>query len=242
MNRKIGIIGTLLALMTLMAVFAVVPAWAADPVNATTTTESNTSYSGASSAGSAVAKGGNITEVTVTVASQTSKWQGYYGDVSGGVQLAGSGGTTIMYSWTSDPVGEVYATQDSDVNATEWDALTNQSGAFIDANFTGFTASDADSATNTFVNTSSEIIVGSTTIDAGKVKSAVKTRASNGTATWETIALGPTTASSESDFVFAAIIRGSSSNDAYDGTTKDFQMIVPVQDTPAPYYFYVELT
>lgn len=239
MNRKIGIIGTLLVAMTLMAVFAVVPAWAADPTNASTSVVANTTYSGASSAGSSAAKGGNITEVDVTVASQTTKWQGFYGNVSGGISLKNSGATS-MYDWSGTVAGEVYATQDSAVNASEWANLTNKTGGQIDTVFS-FTPGDADSATNTFTVTSTEIDVGSNTISAA-ANSEVKTRASNGTATWETIALGDTTTTTKTQFVFASVIRGSSTGDAYDSTTKDFQMIVPVASGTETYYFYVELT
>ena len=237
MNRKIGIIGTLLAAMTLMAVFAVVPAWAADPTNATTSAGSTETYSSGDTIGSASANGGSITEVTVTVASQTTKWQGFYGNVNGGIQLANSSGGQ-MYDWSSTVAGEVYASQnDSIFDTADWADLTNQTGASIDDNWS-FIPGDADSATNTFTVTSSEIVVGSKTITAAE-KSAVKTNAQNGTAVWETIALG-TNGTAKTDFTFVGVINNNEI--AYDGTVKDYQMIVPVGGSTETYYFYVELT
>ena len=239
MNKKIGIIGTLLAVMALMALIAVVPAGAADPTNASTTVVDNASYSGASTAGSSAATGGNITEVNLNVGSKTTKWQGYYGNISGGIQLASSS-ENIMYNWTSDPVGEVYATQDNIVNASEWANLTNKTGTDIDSVFfSGISATD--NATNTFTVTSTAFNVSGRTIGSN-ASSSVKTKNNAGTATWETIALGPASISAleYTKLVFAAIIRGDSTGEAYDGTTKDFQMIVPVNGTQT-YYFYVEL-
>ena len=240
MNKKIGIIGTLLAVMALMALIAVVPAGAADPTNATASTVSNASYSDASVAQSAVAEGGNITEVTVGVSLQTNKWQGYYGTITSGFSLKNSGGTS-MYDWSGTTVaGEVYATQDSDVTAAEWAALEGKTGANVDTAFI-FTGTDADSAANTFnLEPAANVTVGNNNVTAVN-DSEVKTKNNAGTAIWETIALGPSSvaAGEYSKMVFAGVIIDG--GNAYDNSAKDFQMIVPVQSSPAPYYFYVEL-
>ncbi|MBR9706412.1 hypothetical protein GOV14_05230 [Candidatus Pacearchaeota archaeon] len=57
---------------------------------------------------------GNVTEITIVGFSTTTAWQGYYGNVSGTVQLADSD-DNIMYNWTlASPEGEVFAaTNDS---------------------------------------------------------------------------------------------------------------------------------
>ena len=227
MNKKIGIIGTLLAVMALMALIAVVPAGAADPTNATASTVSNASYSDASVAQSAVAEGGNITEVTVGVSLQTNKWQGYYGTITSGFSLKNSGGTS-MYDWSGTTVaGEVYATQDSDVTAAEWAALEGKTGANVDTAFI-FTGTDADSAANTFnLEPAANVTVGNNNVTAVN-DSEVKTKNNAGTAIWETIALGPLSvaAGEYSKMVFAGVIIDG--GNAYDNSAKDFQMIVPV--------------
>ena len=235
MNRKIGIIGTLLAVMTLMVVFAVVPAWAADPVNASATVNSNTSYAPSGSAGSSAATGGNITQIDLSVSTSTSKWQGYYGNVSGGITLADSDNSNKMYEWTNTIVGNVFAAQDPNMNNSNWIGLTNRSGSEIDTNFS-YTPGDSDSATNTFINDSTSITVAGTTYNL-KANSSVKTY-SGGVPTWETIALANSTSPADGNYVFAGII--SNDGTAYNGENADFQIIVPIGSSPT-YYFYVEL-
>ena len=235
MNKKIGIIGTLLALMTLMAVMAVVPA-VADPVNASSAVNSNTSYAPSDSAGSSAATGGNITQIDLSVSTSTSKWQGYYGNVSGGITLANSDNSKKMYAWTNSIAGEVFATQDDNMNTSKWTGLTNRTGANIDTNFSLGSASD--NATNTFVNESSSITVAGTPY-GGIGNSSVMTYNSSNAPTWETIALANSTSPAEANYVFVGVINDD--GEAYNGANADFQMIVPVSGSPT-YYFYVELT
>ncbi len=57
---------------------------------------------------------GNVTELSITGISITQSWQGYFGNVSGTIQLADSS-DNIMYNWSlASPEGEIYAsTNDS---------------------------------------------------------------------------------------------------------------------------------
>lgn len=67
----------------------------------------------ADSAGSASAFAGNVTEVVLQGYTSTQSWQGYYGNVSGTVQLA-DGSDNVLYNWTlTSPEGEVYASTNS---------------------------------------------------------------------------------------------------------------------------------
>jgi hypothetical protein len=60
---------------------------------------------------------GNVTELSVTGYSTTQNWQGYFGNVSGVVQLADSN-DNIMYNWTlASPEGEIYASEN---DSLEW--------------------------------------------------------------------------------------------------------------------------
>jgi hypothetical protein len=62
---------------------------------------------------------GNITEVTVTGASITQSWHGYYGNVTGTIRLD-SAAQQSMYTWDQDyPSGEVYASEIQTVNWTQ---------------------------------------------------------------------------------------------------------------------------
>jgi len=82
--------------------------YAAIPYGATLTPVANKTAA-ADVAGSHAAIAGNITEITVTGFSTTQTWQGYYGNVSGTIQLA-DGSDNVMYNWTlASPQGEVYS-------------------------------------------------------------------------------------------------------------------------------------
>ncbi len=56
---------------------------------------------------------GNVTEISIVGFSTTLAWQGYYGNVSGSVQLADSD-DNIMYNWSlASPEGEVFSSTNS---------------------------------------------------------------------------------------------------------------------------------
>ncbi len=226
---------SLLAIWILLTFLVVLPAGAV-PTGQTPTNASNTTYN--PGAGSAAARGGNITNLDfMNSLSQTSKWQGYYGNVSGLIIL-GNATTGSMYNWTiASRIGNVYATQANPMNFTAWEDLGAKSGANIDSDF-GFPATDNDSATNTF-NTGSPPAINV----SGKMITATngaKTFDSTGAKAWWTIALARTSASAD-NYVFAGVIN--TQGDAFDGTKKDYQMIVPenAASGTVTYYFYVEL-
>jgi hypothetical protein len=60
-------------------------------------------------AGSHFAYAGNVSGLTISGFSTTQTWQGYYGNVSGVIQLADAD-DNVLYNWTlASPEGEVYA-------------------------------------------------------------------------------------------------------------------------------------
>ena len=62
------------------------------------------------------AQAGNVTELNVFGYSTTRSWQGYFGNVSGTIQLADSD-DKVMYNWSyASPKGEIYASTSSDLN------------------------------------------------------------------------------------------------------------------------------
>ncbi len=61
---------------------------------------------------------GNVTELSITGFSTTQSWQGYFGNVSGTIQLADSS-DNIMYNWSlASPEGEIYASTNDSI---AWD-------------------------------------------------------------------------------------------------------------------------
>jgi len=60
-------------------------------------------------AGTDEAYAGNVTELTVSGFTTTQTWQGYFGNVSGVIQLADNN-DNVLYNWSlASPAGEVYA-------------------------------------------------------------------------------------------------------------------------------------
>src|SRR4030043_2099826 len=58
---------------------------------------------------------GNVTEITITGFSTTQSWQGYFGNVSGTIQLADNS-DNVMYNWSlASPEGEIYASTNSSI-------------------------------------------------------------------------------------------------------------------------------
>jgi hypothetical protein len=63
---------------------------------------------------------GNMTEMNIVGYSTTQTWQGYFGNVTGTIQLADSN-DDVLYNWTlANPQGEVYASVQGSV---DWTAL-----------------------------------------------------------------------------------------------------------------------
>ncbi|MFA5856928.1 MAG: hypothetical protein WC867_06215 [Candidatus Pacearchaeota archaeon] len=59
---------------------------------------------------------GNVTELVLFGYSTTQTWQGYYGNVSGTIQLADAD-DNVMYNWSlMDPDGEVFASRNDSIS------------------------------------------------------------------------------------------------------------------------------
>ena len=57
-----------------------------------------------------------MTEINIFGYSPTQSWQGYFGNISGTVQLADSG-DNVMYNWSlASPQGEIYASTSNSIN------------------------------------------------------------------------------------------------------------------------------
>lgn len=226
MKRKTDYISKLFAALLLVVLVTVMPASAAPVSN-----------------GSSTATGGQITEINFSdVTSTTVKWQGYFGNVTNesgenGIQLESSG--NVMYSWNynlSNLAGNIFAALDNAMNITKWGQLEAATPTEIDTAY-NFTGSSSDSAENTLSGSQALTVAGNSV--SGPY---VQTYNATLIPTWNTVALSRLSGSNMTDFVFAGMI--DSNQEAFDGTTKDFQMVVPVNASVSPqtYYFYVELT
>ena len=212
--------------------------------NGANITAINTSTAPATTAGNQSAYAGNVTEMNIFGRSTTQAWQGYFGNVSGVLQLADSS-SNVMYNWTmASAKGEIYAANRSSVTWTSIRCFNVSSNATqIDTAF-GISATDVDRINQTFNQSGhAAFTTASTSFSAGQCNS-TKIYGVNGAATFDEVLLADSPTHNLGSVVFASIIN----NDAngFDSKTHDFEMLVPENghngDTsPTTYFFFVEL-
>jgi len=207
---------------------------------------------------------GNITELTIFAGDGASQsWQGYYGNVSGGLSL-GDNSDNIMYNWSLvTPSGEVYASTNSSVTWANIQCLnfsatgtytdesgnggtTNQDGtnATILENEYGFSSSDLDGIDETFaVNNHDLFYTSSLEFSADECKSLQlfnnESQVEDGSFE-EIILYEPVTKS----VVFTSILEDSKLG--FNNKAVDFQMLVPenghgTDTATTTYYFFIEI-
>ena len=216
------------------------------PEGATVGTVSNTTAT-AATAGNISIYGGYIYNASLSGQSQTELWAAVYGNVSGNVTLRDSSGAKV-YNWpVSIAQGQMYATRSNTVPA--WATITTVNSSCIDPVF-GYNADWTDSGFKTFTSTSTAITVGSVSV-AAAANSSVFTYNNTGAPFWETISLTDKTPDytnatcnlTTTNFVFAGILNNN--QPAYDGSTADYQILVPESERGSSaatlYYFYLEL-
>lgn len=76
---------------------------------------------------------GNVTELIISGFSTTQSWQGYFGNVTGTIQLADVG-DNVMYNWSlASPEGEIYSSTNSSINWNYVQCLNfDSSGTYAD--------------------------------------------------------------------------------------------------------------
>lgn len=210
---------------------------------------------------------GNITFLDVTGNSITQTWQGYFGNVSGVIQLADSSGNTL-YNWSlAEPSGEIYSSTNSSIswaNIQCFNFTANATGSVGSAggtnlagtNLTGLEAmfniggSDVDGVDETFSFTPGgdghdAFTTASLSFSAGECLSAktFNSAGTQGTNQFEQALLYEPTTSS---VVFASILEQGTLN-GFNNADNDFQMLVledghGVDTSTTTYYFFVELS
>jgi hypothetical protein len=197
------------------------------------------------------AQAGNVTQLLIQDNRTTTHWQGYYGTVNGEITLDDAGNQTI-FSWIDvNPTGEVYASNTStvtwaNITCVNLTANISDSGTRSKLNtsiledFFNITYTDSDGVNETFNYTySSSFSVGSTTID--------------NTYNCPLAYMYVNNASQESNFqevmltdnvssIWTALLENNQAG--FDGTSLDFEMIVPENSGggTTDFYFFVELS
>jgi len=187
---------------------------------------------------------GNVTEMDVEGPSVSQYWQGYYGNVSGRVELANAAGN-IMYNWSGSEsvTGEVYVSNVS--SGIIWGSVQCLDVLVNSTNFEGdFNVSQAspEGLNETFsANDHAAFSTASVSFSANDCNS-TKILNSSGDGAFDEVLLTDSTGAT--NLIFAAIINQDTIG--FDGATHDFQMLVlengasGVAD-PTTYYFYTEL-
>ncbi len=86
--------------------------------NGGSTTVVRTETAAADNAGNHSAYAGNVTELIIAGFATTQSWQGYFGNVTGAIELADTSGD-VLYNWTLvSPQGEVYSSTNSTITWT----------------------------------------------------------------------------------------------------------------------------
>ena len=200
-----------------------------------------------------VSEGGNVTPLFVSGQRITARWQGYYGNVSGGITLADSSGNS-MYDWgLVNPSGEIYA---ANFTTVTWGDIfcANFSAVLAEENlnrdtlnaFIGY-GSDTEKASDDSINATfnqtftGTVIVGSRTFTWVDNCSMVTLNTASGyqTADFQEIIL-----TDNVSVVFTSILEQNVGG--FNSIPSDFEMIVGVNSTVSgttrTFYFFVELS
>lgn len=170
--------------------------------------------------------GGNVTSVDVNSDVVTSRWAGFFGDVSGSLFLADSSANNF-YQWTIGSMtgAVVYATNAS---VTNWATLTPLTNADAPGYVNGVYS---DNFTQTFADTESFV---SGSYDIASTPYATTYNSSGVAGDLKTYALYADAATT----VWAGKVVDDT--DGFDGSAVDYQILLPAQ-TGTTYSFYMEL-
>lgn len=209
---------------------------------------------------------GNVTELNIQGFTITQSWQGYYGNVSGTIQLADAN-DRVFYNWSlASPQGEVYASTNDSLDWTNIQCLNySASGTFADdsANAGGtsqfglnltqvessfnISSDDVDGLNETFTlsgaGTHDLFYTNNLQFSEGECRSTRIFDASGQGVNnnfEEVLLYEPTTRS----LVFTSLLDQNALG--FDGAARDFQMLVledghNTDTSTTNYYFYVEL-
>ncbi len=215
---------------------------------------------------SRTAYAGNVSEILVNGLTTTQTWQGFYGNVTGTVELADSN-HNVMYNWSlASPGGEIYASTNSSIswpyvqcfnftsNGTYADdtanaGATSQFGANLSIIQTRFNIniSDVDGVNRTFARIGAgghtQFYTANQQFSAGECSS---TRVYDNTGAGvagkfeEALLYEPTSTS----LIFATLLNTDANG--FDSQTHDFEMLVledghGTNTASTTYFFFVEL-
>lgn len=183
------------------------------------------------------AEGGNVTFLDVNLSQQNSNvWQGFYGNVSGGIFLQDAN-NYIFYDWSVvDSVGEVLATR---FIIPDWTLVncTNQTEIYMEEERLSIT-----NETNMGINDTYYKITHPSFTVAGRTMAGCRSTLTNNATSSQAVFWNVLLNTNSTTTLYTVIL--DNDRDSYDGGTADFQLLVPVdmQTGQANYNLYVELS
>ena len=171
--------------------------------------------------------GGNVTAVNVEGQQNTGRWGGFFGNISGGIQL-GDSTMGLFYEWTVTDFTDSYVYVASDT-VSDWGTLAAASATDQPSYLQEVSA---DNWTNTFSLTGS---FSSASVDPIAGVAYVDTYDGDGVETFRTWSL----LADSTTLVYA----GQAINAAtgFDNSTVDYQILAPASASIVSYQFYLEL-
>ena len=165
------------------------------------------------------AMAGNVSELTITGFTTTQSWQGYFGNVSGTIQLANNA-NYVLYNWSlASPKGEIYASNASTLAWAGIQCYDEANNLTEFENMFSIGVGDADGLNETFnLNNHPEFFTNSRQFSPGECKS-TKLYDSAGVGAFNEVLLtdGP-------NLVFTSLL--SKDVNGFDNKTHDFEMLV----------------
>ncbi len=185
-------------------------------------------------ANATTARGGAVTQLDISLYTQTLVWQGYWGRMVGTIVLEDDTGDQL-FNWSNVVSGEVFASRSATVDFSSIQCA-NASVVLSEETITG---TGSDSVSSTFTSLSSqEFTVGRTTFLSGACDYSSYLYNSSATkGTYEEVLLHDT-----QDMVYMSIL--AENGQAFNSKSADFEIIVPEDgsdDVGTDYYFYAEL-
>ncbi len=190
------------------------------------------------------AQAGNVTELNIFGYTTTQAWQGYFGNVTGAIQLADSN-HNVFYNWSlAEPEGEIYASTADSINWNSvecFDFATN--GAALEAAY-NIAPDDKDGVNETFSTENNHTLFYVNNIQFDK-EQCMSTQLYDSTGQGVDNHFEEVLLWDGSNVVFTSLLEGASVN-GFDQNDHDFEMLVLEdghgEDTgTTTYYFYVEL-
>ena len=186
---------------------------------------------------------GNVTNLNFFGYSNTQAWQGYFGNVTGTIQLADSS-DNVLYNWSlASPQGEVYSSQNSSINWTGIACYNMSLHTQLETRY-NIASDDVDGVNETFAfNNHPLYYTNNVQFSAGACNNTVLYNQSGQGAFYQTLMTDDVT--NGENVIFASILREEDAQ-GFDGTFYDFEMIVledghGTDTATSTYYFWVEL-